>query len=680
MKQFYTLSELASANLPDLPRTEKSLDNLARAKWRNNSELARLVPGKTKSKWEYHISLLPRSAQTRLLIIQSAPANDDVDFQAQRKRQLWAKFEGLSSEHIATCEQRLAVLKEVSELAFSGMTPGHAVSFVAGKTGVKKSAYYEWRQMVEGLDRTDWLAALAPSYRAERGRSDCAPEAWEFLTSDFLRAGEPAFSACYRRMLKAAKKEGWTPIASERSLRRRMDAVVPAPVQTLAREGKDKAKTLYPAQRRSRQHLHAMQMVNMDGHKIDVFVRVPWSEKPVRMFLIGIQDLFSGKVLAWRLSDSENKETVRLVIGDMVELWGIPEDIYLDNGRSFASKWISGGSATRFRFKVKEEEPDGVLTALKITPHWTTPYSGQSKPIERAWRDLAENISKHPFCDGAYTGNKTDAKPENYMNRAIPLEEFRMHVAEQVADHNSQAGRTAATCKGRSFNETFETSIRDPATIVRWPVAAQRSLWLLASELITAKKGSGEIHYQGNRYWSRALNEHAGRKITIRFDPDHLHAPVKVYDLKNSFICDADCIADVGFDDVEKARSHARSRRDYMKSVAAQAAAEKALSAQQLADILYKGNVPAKAEPIRPSVTRLVTSGNHALAHQVEEAIGEDEFSDNFARALGRVSGGASIIEFPQGNGPGSIASGLSVEPKSTAYGSKKKGGKNPAR
>jgi hypothetical protein len=422
-----------------------------------------------------------------------------------------------------------------------------------------------------------------------------------------------------------------------------------------------------------------MQMVNMDGHKIDVFVRVPWSLKPVRMFLIGIQDLFSGKVLAWRLSESENKETVRLVIGDMVELWGIPEHIYLDNGRSFASKWISGGSVTRFRFKVKEEEPDGVLTALKIKPHWTTPYSGQSKPIERAWRDLAENISKHPFCDGAYTGNKPDAKPENYMNRAVPLEEFRMHVAEQVADHNAQVGRTAATCKGRSFDETFEASINDPSTIVRWPVAAQRSLWLLASELITAQKGSGEIHYQGNRYWSRELNAHAGRKVTIRFDPDHLHSPVKVYDLKNSFICEADCIADVGFDDVEKARSHARSRRDYMKSVAAQAAAEKALSAQQLADILYKGNVAAKPEPMRPSVTRLVASGSHAVARQMEEAISEDEFSDNFARALDRVSGGASIIEFPQGNGPGSIASGHLAEPKSTASGSKKRGGKTPA-
>ena len=47
-------------------------------------------------------------------------------------------------------------------------------------------------------------------------------------------------------------------------------------------------------------------------------------------------------ILAWRLAKTENKETVRLVIGDMVERQGIPDRVTLDNGRAFASKWITG--------------------------------------------------------------------------------------------------------------------------------------------------------------------------------------------------------------------------------------------------------------------------------------------------------------------------------------------------
>ncbi|CDZ61466.1 Bacteriophage transposase [Neorhizobium galegae bv. orientalis] len=650
MKQFYSISELVAANLPDLPRTEKSLDNLARAKWRGNDATARRVPGKTKPVWEYHISLLPQAAQTRLLIVHSAPANDDRNLKAEKKAALWKRFEALSKDHKAACEGRLKLLLEIMRLTSAGIQVVAAISMAAKGRTVSQRTYYNWLSMVEGIDRQDWLAALAPSFSTERPRSDCDPRAWEYLTSDYLRAEAPKFSSCYRRMMKAAEKEGWKPIPHERSLRRRLDAEVSEAVQKLARNGKEKAKGLYPAQRRTRSHLHAMQMVNMDGHKLDVFVRVPWSPQPVRMFLVGIQDLYSGKILAWRLSDSENKETVRLVIGDMVEQFGIPDRIYLDNGRSFASKWISGGAATRYRFKVREEDPEGLLVTLGIEPRWTNPYSGQSKPIERAWGDLAENISKHPFCAGAYTGNKPDAKPENYGNRAVPLEDFRAHVGREIVEHNVRTGRKAQTCKGRSFDETFQASI-DAGAIVRWPTAAQRSLWLLASEVIRAQKGSGEIHYHGNRYWSRELNQYAGQKVTIRFDPDNLHGSIKVYDLKNSLICDAACIADAGFDDQEAARQHARKRRDYQKAIAAEKAAQTALSASQLADILTRGETArAKHEPIQPKVTRLVR-GNLAL--QQQPAADDGAFEDSFSRALSRVAGESAVIQFPQGDRSG---------------------------
>lgn len=680
MKEFFTIAELAAANLPDLPRAEKSLDNFARAKWRGNAALARTAPGKTKPIWEYHYSLLPRAAQTRLLIIHDAPTNDGDAAVEMRKARLWAKYQGLSHEHKATCEHRLNVLCHVDQLLAVHVTTETAAIITAKKFDVSVRTLYNWLELVKGIDREDWLAALAPSFKTEGARADCDQRAWEYLKSDFLRPEGPAFSECYRRMVVAARKNDWAPIAAERALRRRLDVEVTKAVQTLAREGKEAAKKLFPAQRRIRQHLHAMQMVNMDGHKLDVFVKVPWSEKPLRMFLLGIQDLYSGKIVGWRLSDSENKETVRLVIGDMVENFGIPDEMFLDNGRAFASKWISGGVSNRFRFKVRDEDPQGLLVTLGVELHWTTPYSGQSKPIERAWRDLAEKISRHPFCSGAYVGNKPDAKPENYGQRAIPLDGFRAHVAAQISAHNAQAGRTGGDCNGRSFDQTFADSMAQSTTIVRWPTTAQKALWLLASEILRAKKGSGEIHFQGNRYWSRELNQFAGKKITVRFDPDNLHQPIKVYDLENALICEAECIEDAGFNDQEAARLHARKRRDYAKAIAAERDAHAALSASQLSDLYYKGDLaePAPApEPIRPRVTRLVTTA--AVAFKPAPAMSEDEMEDTFSKALARVSAGAAIIEFPQGNTPAGMASGDN-EPTRAAYGSKKKGGENPAR
>lgn len=669
MKEWFTISELAAIGLPDLPRSEKGLDKVFRQSRAANPTLARREKGKTKPIWEYHLDILPKSAQTRLLAVHQVPANDDLDIRAEKKAALWRRYEALSSEHKGRCERRLEAVRFADELiSHGGMQVNVAMERTRARFKVGMRSLYRWWSLVERQDRSDWLAALAPSFTSVAERSNCHPEAWGFLTSDYLRPEKPSFSACYRRMVKVASKNEWKPVPSERALRRRLDAEISEAVQTLAREGKDKAKTLFPAQRRSRTHLHAMQMVNMDGHKIDVFVKVPWSDKPVRMYMIVIQDLYSGKIVSWRLSEAETWEAVRLVIGDMVEAYGIPDDIYLDNGRAFASKWISGGSVTRFRFKVKEEDPRGLLTTLGVDMHWTTPYSGQSKPIERAFRDLADMIAKHPFCAGAYTGNKPDAKPENYASRAVPFDEFRMHVAAQIADHNAQQGRRAVNCAGRSFDETFTASME--TAIVRWPTAAQKALWLLASEVIRTKRGSGEVHFQGNRYWSAELNQHAGKKVTVRFDPDNLHASLKVYDLKNILICEAPCIADAGFNDIDAARSHARARRDYQKGLQATAAAKRKLSAQQLGELIYQGEKPVSApEPVRPKITR-IASGNLAVKEEPVDAISQEQFEDGFANAMRKFGGGETeIIQFPRGK----------QEPISSEYGSKKKGGRNPA-
>ena len=670
MKEWFTIPELAAHKLPGLPQTRRGIDFLAQnSGWKHIEGKARKAERRGGG-WEYHIDLLPQSARTRLLVVHSAPANDDRDAEAEKKAALWTRFEALSADIKAECEKRLEILTFIDELLAAGAAADmtSAVLIAVRRYGVSRASIYNWRAQLHHLPRADWLPALAPSSTASKQPSACSQEAWEFLTADYLRPERPSFSACYRRMVKVAKKNKWTPVPSERALRRRLDAEVPAEVQTLARDGKEKAKTLYPAQRRSRASLHAMQVVNMDGHKLDVFVMVPWSETPVRMFLLGIQDLYSGKILSWRLSDSENKETVRLVIGDMVEKFGIPEGIVLDNGRAFASHWISGGTANRYRFKVKDEDPRGLLTTLGVEVHWTNPYSGQSKPIERAWRDLAENISKHPFCAGAYTGNTTANKPENYGSRAIPLSDFHMHVSEQVAEHNAQAGRRAANCAGRSFDDTFAASIE--TAIVSQPTAAQKSLWLLASEVIRTQKGNGEIHYQGNRYWNRALTQHAGKKITIRFDPDDLHGTIKVYDLNNALICDAECIADTGFFDQDAARNHARARRDYLKGLKATAEAKRKLSAKQLGELIYQGEKASTEEPkpVRPKVTR-IARGNLAVKEEaVADAISQEDFERGFARALRGDE--PTVIQFPQGK----------HEPVSSEYGSKKKGGRNPAR
>ncbi|KEG17070.1 transposase domain-containing protein [Bartonella bacilliformis] len=659
MKEWFNIAELTELALPGLPKSKSGFRRILSTTWCYHNNLTRKVKGAFRPIVEIHISLLPEEARAALLVQKSALTFFQTTEKKAQKEDIWVRYESLSKAHKSRCEGRLKALCFMDDLIHAGMGVHDAASRCAVHFGVSRMSLFNWRGRVEGYGRCDWLAALAPAYgeKSFLQFTPCHESAWEVLCSDYLRPSKPAFSACYRRMMVIAHEKGWKPIPSERALRRRFNKEISKAVVVLARDGEEKVKKLYPAQRRDRSALHALQAVNMDGHKLDVFVQVPWEERPVRLYLIAIQDLYSGKILSWRLSDVESWEIVRLVIGDMVESYGIPERMTLDNGRAFTSKWISGGTQNRFRFKIKPDDPQGLLTTLGVQLQWTTPYSGQSKPIERAWRDLAEAISKHPFCAGAYTGNKPDAKPEDYGKRVIGLEEFKAHVGEQIIAHNAQVGRKAVNCQGRSFDLTFEESLQAEGTIIRQATTAQRALWLLTSEAIRAQKGTGEIHFYGNRYWARALNQHAGQKVIVRFDPDNLHQDLRVYDLNNRLLCMAPCFSDVGFYDQHAARLNGRLRKDYVKAVKAEKQLAAKLAPDQLANVYRQvehHGEELKSKPlIKPKVTRLISSniGNLALKANNDEALDAQEFSNYLHKALRRLSSSEEVrevIKFPR--------------------------------
>jgi len=654
MKQWFTLAEIVALKLPGLPVELRELYRHAeRHGWRLD---VRKVQKRAASGGglEFHYSLFPGEARAKISFMETAPTIAPTSV----SKLLWTRFEALTDAQRAVARKRLDAILELESLRAAGISAREATAFCEAKFEIARSSLYEWRQMVEGKARQDWLAALAPDSTAANGEDaqlvECHPEAWDVLAADYLRPEGTGFASCYRRMEKIAKRKGWTPIPSERTLRRHMDAKVPRAVQILARKGKDEAMRLMPAQERSVAHLMAMQYANTDGHKLDLHVQLPGRDKPTRVYLMGTQDIYSRKILSWVLTEAETWEAVRTIVGRMVEEHGIPERLYMDNGRAFASKKISGGAKRRNRFKITEDEVAGLLKTLGIDGRFVKPYSGQSKPIERGWRDLAEEISKHPDMAGAYTGRSTAHKPENYGKWAVPLDQLEKHVADRIAEHNARVGRKTETAKGRSFDDVFAESMADPANLVRFASPLQRSLWMLTAETVTARKPSGAIHLFDNRYWSRELNQWIGKKLTVRFDPSDLHAAVKVYDPAGRLICEAECIEKSGFDCQAAARETARAKSEFGKTLRAQKDAARRLNDVQLQEVMGRGErAGAKAAKTpRPKVTRLITRQQAVPAAPADE-IDQDQYADNFSRGLARLAGGdAAILPFPKGDRP----------------------------
>lgn len=459
-------------------------------------------------------------------------------------------------------------------LRHTGIPAAEVYQRVHDDLGVTERSLRRWKKQVKGHPIEDWAVRLLPKYKTTKAMSEIHPEAWDHFLSDYLRPAEPALTACYRRLVRAAKERpDWGQLPSQQALRRRLAREVPPATLMIRRKGEHALDQCIPAQRRSVADLHAMAHVNADGHKIDVFVEFPNvdpTKKPRvgRAILLAWQDIYSRKILSWRLDETENVDAVRLAFADMVRDYGIPERATIDNGHAFAGKHMTGGLlGSRFRYRFLEEEPDGVYKAFGIEVHPTLPYRGQSKPIERGFRDLCESIARHPLCDGAYTGNSPTTKPANYGERAVPYDVLHKLVEEEIAAHNAQADRRTETAKGRSFEETFWSSYNDEQTVVRKATDAQIRWLLLPIEDVKVSKDEAVITLFGNRFWHSALLDHRGERMLVRFDPHHIHAGLWVFaGSSREPLCKADCIMPVGFADTDSARRDMRARRATLKA------------------------------------------------------------------------------------------------------------------
>jgi putative transposase len=643
MREWFTAAEILQVGSVALPTDMRALNRLIeRNGWRIDERRARPRTGRGGGT-EYHISLLPAEVQARLVVAQTAETPNARAL--SRSSALWARFEALPEKAKAKARRCLAIVERVDTLTRGGMVARVAVALVSHEEEIASSTIWTWLRAAGSVPAADRLAALAPRHQGRTLTKQVDPRAWSFLVADYLRPEQPAFEASHRRMCEAAAEQGWSPLPSAKTLKRRVDREIPRGARTLARAGADAARRVFPHQTRDRSVFSALQAVNADGHRFDVFVR--WPDGTIaRPVMVAVQDLFSGMILGHRIDATENWSAVRHAFADVVESFGIPEQCWLDNGRSFASKWISGGMKTRFRFTVRDDEPKGLLTQLGVQVHWATPYHGQAKPIERAFRDLCEEIAKHPRCAGAYTGNSPEAKPENYGSKAIPLDDFRAIVANEIARHNLRTGRRTATAKGRSFAATFKASMEADGALVRRATDAQRRMLLMAAEGVTARKPTGEVHLGENRYWAEPLVELMGKKVVARFDPDDLMAPVAVYTLDGRYLCEAPCIAATGFDDMDAAREHARRKRAWFKAQRELLDLERRMTIDEVARLL------PKIDPVEPppptKVVRLVAAG----AATPKPAAAEELWAgaENFGRAARMLEAG-TVIPFTRNDG-----------------------------
>lgn len=536
---------------------------------------------------------------------------ENADLRVQR-----ADLEALASIYEAKPQRekdeasaRMEIVTGYHHLRTSGVGRAAALETVSGARQVSIATIARYLALVEGEPEHAWLYLLTPRYTGRKVGAEMSAEALEILKADYLRPERPAARACIARLRDAAKGRDWI-LPSNKTMERRL-AKLPRSMKILAREGARALSDAYPAQQRSKAALTALAIVNADGYKHNVWVRFPDGEV-VRAKTWFWQDVYSSKILAWRTDKTEHTDMIRLAFGDLVEHWGIPDAVLLDNTLAAANKTMSGGIKHRFRFKVREEEPDGVFKNLNVRVMWATPRHGQAKPVERAFGvgGVGEYVDKAPDFSGAWTGAHPLDKPDyDGKTRAVDLAELQSVIEREIAAWNAREGRRGAMTHGRSIDAVFNESYQ--AVPIRRATEEQRRLWLLATEPVRASSKDGAIVLDAgrivgerlsNRYWSAQLFDYAGQLLAARFDPQRLHAGVHVYTADGRYICFADCDRPAGFNDQIAARERARARSTFVRNVKAARSAEVRMDTLDAAKSLAgtaAPTIPAPAAPAR---------------------------------------------------------------------------------
>ncbi|MDX3890563.1 transposase domain-containing protein [Pasteurella multocida] len=657
MKEWFLSKDIAG--ISGLPSSPNSVTRLATQKgWTK-----RQVQGARGVTFEYHISSLPPETQQQIKLkaaLAALPQKEVVE--KKPDADLMQRFNQATDAAREKAKSKAEAVLKLQSCLDLGIPLKQAIPLVAEQKEVSPGSLKNWYYKVCGNPVHEWQALLiSGSGKAEKSHKKAfiEQEAWEVFLSDYLRPEEPELRACYRRTAKLAQFYGWQ-MASLQTFQRKLVKEIPYEVILLKRKGANAVAKLVPALRRTVKDIQAMEWINGDGYQHNVFVKFPNGEihRPKTWFW---QDVRTRKILGYRTAISENTDSIRLALMEVIYKYGIPRTLTLDNTRAAANKVMTGGIENRYRFKHDELDPKGIMPILGIDVHFTSILygegHGQAKPIERAFGrgGIGEIVDKRPELSGFYTGKRVDLKPDNYNGGkdGVAYEVFLQALAAGVASYNNQTDRKTELCqhdKELSFDKVWE---RDYApSNVRQASQDQLRILFLQSESVRIKKNgeftlkaAGKLLGLTNIYWAQDLFGIEAKRVVVRFDPDNLHSNVYVYDLEGRFLAEAICREAKGYGDTRAAREQGRYYKQIVTSAKKQAESLELLTAHELANLQPQMEVEQPIEEqVKESLmekairTQIVPDHNALRVVEMEEETEEvSEFEKAFQRGVAKL-------------------------------------------
>lgn len=321
-----------------------------------------------------------------------------------------------------------------------------------------------------------------------------------------------------------------------------------------ARMGAKEFKDTYaPYVVRSLEDIKAGEVWEADGHDLEMMCykgnkkksngERDWGSPKLIMWM----DTKSRLVTGWTLSWTETTESIAIALKRGIEKYGLPKQLYTDNGKAFKSRVLKGA-----------EELDGIYTSLGLEVSHALPYNAQAKRIERWFKDFKETFAKASIT---YKGGNIVERPERMKSftmdkiaKGMILEQEELETAlEKYINYKNhgyyvlrrETGLKAHRGRGMKNRTPLEVfNEENPAGQRKMLSDEQIRLLFLYEEIRTIQQNG--IEYLGNTYEHENLYFHQKEKVKIKFDPHDLRT-IYVYLETGEFLCKANKLQEAGW-------------------------------------------------------------------------------------------------------------------------------------
>lgn len=376
----------------------------------------------------------------------------------------------------------------------------------------------------------------------KKGTSSIPEEVWQCFLSFYLDEAQHPIQACYEYTEMWTKREApqLLPLPAYASFYRKVQTAIPKPVEIMGREGmKAFRDRCAPYIRRTYEDMVSNEWWIADNHTFDVQTK---GEKGNlhRLYLTAFFDARSGIFTGCYVTDAPSSQATLIALRKGIMKYGIPQNIYVDNGREFLTFDV-GGLGHRQKKSTKDKfAPPPVFERLGIKMTNAIVRNAKAKIIERRFRDVKDRLSR---LFPTYTGGNVVERPERLKQVIknadnIPTDyEFTQAVEDILTYYMNEKPYSGAVSSdnGKTRMQVYRENLHEKR------IASEFDLNLMLMRSTRSQKvGRRGVHLTvaGEKidyYNDDLILNHFGESVYCRYDPEDI-SEVRIYDLDDNYI------------------------------------------------------------------------------------------------------------------------------------------------